>query len=104
MSRPYKTRRWQRLRAKVLAAEPVCRACIVMASTTPAPSVHVDHITPISAGGDVWSMDNLQGLCASHHSIKTGYDMRGTAWTEWERRGCNPDGSPRDPAHPWYTA
>ena len=31
----------------------------------------VDHITPISQGGDYWSLDNLQVLCSSCHIEKT---------------------------------
>lgn len=69
------------------------------------PALHVDHITPIRAGGDVWNMDNLQGLCPTHHSEKTKlYDDKGIPWSAWERRGCNPDGTPRDPDHPWHNA
>lgn len=97
---PYYTARWARLRRKVLAKEPMCRACATRGQH--APGEHVDHITPIRQGGDVWSMDNLQPLCAQHHSMKTNqYDAKGIPWSEWEYRGCNADGTPRDPNHPW---
>ena len=99
---PYNTARWARLRRKVLAGEPMCRACATLGKHTPAQDV--DHITPIKAGGDVWTMGNLQPLCPTHHSLKTGaYDKAGRPWSEWERRGCNPDGTPRDPDHPWHS-
>jgi 5-methylcytosine-specific restriction protein A len=62
-------RRWRKLRASVLASEPLCRACRTMNRTTPA--TQVDHITPISAGGEAYDRANLQSLCASCHSKKT---------------------------------
>jgi 5-methylcytosine-specific restriction endonuclease McrA len=31
----------------------------------------VDHIVPVSAGGDVFDLSNVQALCKSHHSQKT---------------------------------
>lgn len=100
---PYNTARWARLRRKVLAGEPMCRACASLGRHTPA--TDVDHIVPIRQGGPVWRLDGLQPLCAHHHSFKTGtYDKAGRPWSEWELRGCNPDGSPRDPDHPWNSA
>ena len=68
-------RTWRRLRRMVLAREPLCRECQAMGRTVPA--TQVDHIVPLSEGGPN-SMANLQGLCATHHSQKTGRD-RGTA-------------------------
>jgi len=63
--------RWQRLRALVLARDPVCRylACGRL-------STDVDHIIPKSKGGTD-SMDNLQGLCHEHHSLKTAQEDGG---------------------------
>lgn len=69
------------------------------------PATDVDHITPINRGGNAWNMDGLQPLCATHHSYKTNaYDRTGRPWSEWEQRGCNADGTPRDPDHPWNNA
>ena len=66
-------RRWRRLRRMVLAREPLCRACRAMAPPRYTPSTQVDHIVPKSEGGpDTFA--NLQGLCATHHSQKTGRD------------------------------
>jgi len=31
----------------------------------------VDHIIPLSRGGELLAMDNLQSLCRSHHAEKT---------------------------------
>lgn len=64
-------RTWQRLRQMVLAAEPLCRACLASGAITPA--TQVDHIRPLSAGGEN-TFDNLQSLCHSCHSRKTAAD------------------------------
>ncbi len=98
---PYSTARWRRLRAMQLARQPLCSACMNDEGRA-VPAVDVDHRVPISQGGEPWSMENLQSLCHAHHSIKTGFDMKGESFERWERRGCNPDGSPRDPQHPWH--
>lgn len=57
--------RWRKLRRLVLNRQPVCKAkgCNRFATD-------VDHIVPKNRGGDD-SMDNLQGLCHSCHSVKT---------------------------------
>lgn len=99
---PYNTARWLRLRRKQLAKHPLCKACEADGEITAA--VHVDHVKRIEDGGEVWSLDNLQSLCVAHHSIKTmAFDMKGKDWKQYERRGCNVDGTPRDPDHPWFT-
>jgi len=71
-SRGYDSR-WSRIRAVHLAIEPLCRACkakgfIVVAT-------QVDHMVPLASGG-THAEDNLQSLCASCHSIKTGRERR----------------------------
>jgi len=87
----------------VLRREPCCRVCAELGVDTLA--VDVDHVTPLSAGGSAWSMANLQPLCRAHHTNKTRHwDMKGRAWSEWQQRGCNADGTPRDPAHPWHAS
>lgn len=66
----YHLARWRKLRALVLSEQPLCRVCVAHGRVTP--SRDVDHITPHQ--GDValfWDRDNLQGLCASCHSVKT---------------------------------
>jgi 5-methylcytosine-specific restriction enzyme A len=57
--------RWLKLRRMVLARDPVCKGC------GEAPSTDADHIVPIREGGAAWSLENLQGLCASCHAKKT---------------------------------
>jgi 5-methylcytosine-specific restriction protein A len=98
---PYNTKTWQRLRRLKLSSEPLCEGCAEMGTVTPANTV--DHKTPISQGGDPFPpLDQLASYCASCHSAKT---VRGTeagaVRTRKPRRGCNVDGSPIDPNHPW---
>ena len=53
-------RRWERLRLEILARDGYrCRSC------GRAGRLEVDHITPISKGGDPWDPGNLQVLCRS---------------------------------------
>ena len=68
-------RTWRKLQRMVLAREPLCRVCRARGIVTPA--TQVDHVVPLSSGGPN-TMANLQGLCATHHSQKTGRD-RGEA-------------------------
>lgn len=56
---------WGRLRAQVLAEEPLCRVCQREWAAV------VDHITPVSAGGAAFERSNLQGLCEPCHNRKT---------------------------------
>ncbi|WP_460406572.1 HNH endonuclease signature motif containing protein [Actinophytocola sediminis] len=60
------TRRWRRLRAAKLTADPLCQwpECVRLAD-------EVDHIVPLSEDGDRWSWSNLQSLCTPHHAEKT---------------------------------
>lgn len=88
------TAAWQKLRAAVLADRPLCSHCrrrglVVMATD-------VDH-----ANGDPSdnSDDNLQPLCHSCHSLKTAAERGGNV-----RMGCDTDGTPLDPRHPWNNA
>lgn len=82
---------WQRLRAQVLAEEPLCRWCLARGQYVA--STDVDHI---NNDGDDNRRENLTGMCHSCHSIKTAQDM-GKSTT----RGCDVHGIPLDPNHPW---
>lgn len=92
MTEPYyRSPAWRRLRAAVLARDPICR--------TPGcgrPSQHADHIVPRSRGG-ADNMANLRGLCASCHSTVT---RQGNA-KPLGVKGCDLNGMPLDPNHPW---
>ena len=87
----YRSGEWRRLRKAVLARDPVCasRGC-------GRPSSHADHIVPRSRGG-ADTLVNLRGACQSCHNRRSA---RGNA--PLRAVGCLPDGSPRDPADPWY--
>lgn len=60
------TRRWRTTRAAKLDADPLCewRRCRRLAT-------EVDHIKPVSQGGDRYDWANLQSLCHPHHELKT---------------------------------
>ena len=60
----YNSRDWRKLRAYILAGEPLCRECTAVATV-------VDHIKPIRLGGSKWSHENLQPMCASCHNKKS---------------------------------
>ena len=69
----YFTRRWQALRAAILRAEPLCRACVLVGRVTAA--TDVDHVR--AHRGDVrlfWAQQNLQPLCAACHHRKTAIE------------------------------
>lgn len=86
---------WQRLRAEVLASEPLCRMCKARGLLVPA--TDVDHIEDSREDyTDDNSRDNLQPLCHECHSLKTAVSM-GKSVT----LGCDANGMPLDPKHPW---
>lgn len=60
----------RRLAARVLREEPLCRRCHT------SPSVEVDHIRCVAAGGARGERENLQGLCHPCHVTKTGEDRQ----------------------------
>lgn len=90
-ARFYRTAEWRALRAEVLRRDPICasRGC-------GRPSSHADHIVPRSRGG-ADTLANLRGACQSCHNRRSA---SGNA--PLRAIGCLPDGTPRDPADPWY--
>ena len=60
------TRRWRNLRAAKLRAAPACELC------GNADAVEVDHIEPLSEGGDRWAWGNLRSVCDDCHKIRHG--------------------------------
>lgn len=94
---PYSSQRWRKIRRMVLSDQPLCVMCLELSITTPANTV--DHIEP-HQGDDTlfWSMDNLQALCASHHSgLKQTMEKGGIG----HDTACGVDGNPIDEKHPW---
>ena len=99
---PYNTATWKRLRAAHLSLFPVCEGCEAMGRMTAANTV--DHRVPVNAGGDPFPPhDGLASYCPGCHGAKTARGVEaGAARSTKPRRGCNPDGSPLDPDHPWH--
>ena len=71
---------WQRIRAQVLKANPLCVMCQSAGRVTLAREV--DHITPLHKGGTD-DTTNLQGLCVPCHADKSARDLghRVRHWT-----------------------
>ena len=91
----YVSRTWLKLRRAVLDQQPLCVDCQGRGILTLA--TDVDHILPISKGGDPTDPDNLQCLCASCHASKTQVDTGRVAYL----KGCDLTGLPSDAAHHW---
>ncbi len=64
---------WQKLRQLQLNREPLCEECKAAGRTKE--GEHVDHIVPLSEGGQ-HELLNLQTLCAACHGRKTAADRR----------------------------
>jgi 5-methylcytosine-specific restriction enzyme A len=58
-------------RKAVLGREPICKVCDNELST------EVDHIVPLSEGGDPYRLERLQGICSPCHWMKTGGENAG---------------------------
>lgn len=92
---PLNSAAWARLRAQVLAEQPLCPICEARGLVVPA--VHVDHIKDSREDySDDNRRENLVGLCHECHSMKTAQDMGKKVY--W---GCDVDGWPLDPSHHW---
>jgi 5-methylcytosine-specific restriction endonuclease McrA len=99
----YRSPRWRAERAEFLRHHPLCSVpgCRVAAT-------NVDHDKTVRGGADFWDQINWVGLCQSHHSQKTNRFDGGFGRAVKEKgnerlivRGCNPDGTPKDPLHHW---
>lgn len=66
-------RRWMRIRAQVLAEEPLCR--LGLAQGRVEASEEVDHIVALEDGGTD-DRENLQGICGDCHKVKHGATPR----------------------------
>jgi 5-methylcytosine-specific restriction enzyme A len=87
-------RRWRKRRALQLTEHPLCRLCMDVRGRVTAATV-ADHVTP-HRGDPVLFDGPLQSLCAACHS----------AWKQQQEttghiRGCDVNGMPLDPNHPW---
>lgn len=57
-------RTWRKIRARYVAAHPLCEQCLKEGKLVPVEEVH--HILPVNRGGS-HSFDNLMSLCHSCH-------------------------------------
>lgn len=97
---------WYRFRTRIVA-ERGCRCeqcgCLVTLRRHEIPGVpvaHLDHIVPIAERPDLrLEPTNVRVLCEPHHNARTARDQ-GFA-RQGRRLGCDEDGRPLDPAHPW---
>lgn len=64
---------WPKVRAAVLADEPLCRACRAAGRVTAA--TEVDHVVPRSQGGAT-ERTNLAAICGPCHRAKTQREAR----------------------------
>jgi len=81
--------RWRRWRRWYLqSVEYICRECMRHHRVTPA--TEVDHIVPMSKGGEQFDTDNCQALCHSCHSRKTAREDGGFGVRHLS--GAAPDG------------
>lgn len=62
-------RHWQKVRAEYIAEHPLCEDCLDQGKTTPV--YDVDHIIPLSQGGERLDKENMRSLCRKCHNIKT---------------------------------
>lgn len=68
----YDTSLWRyKIAPQWLAEHPTCGDPFGVHGAVIVPATQVDHVTPISQGGDRTSGANLMSLCASCHSRKT---------------------------------
>lgn len=89
---PLNSSAWRKLRAYFLAHDPLCRHCKSRGMTVLA--TDIDHMSGDPSDN---SAANLQPLCHSCHSHKTGRERHGLSVV----MGCNQDGWPADPSHHW---
>lgn len=75
---PYNNRRWKAVSVAHRESFPDCAECARNGKDTPA--AETDHIIPLVYGGAMYDVTNLQGLCKSCHSTKTGREERGALY------------------------
>ena len=71
----YNSKAWRGLRAAYIRAYPLCKKCKDEGKIKKAD--HVDHVNPISKGGELLDWYNLQSLCRKCHGDKTASERRG---------------------------
>lgn len=100
----YNSAAWKRVRADRLFANPLCSPCsergLVKVATV------VDHTVDRRTAPDrALDLTNLVSMCVPCHSIKTARGPEAgavkTMRSVQPRKGCDANGNPIDPTHPW---
>ena len=97
--------RWRKARAQYLAEHPWCTHCLAEGRLTRA--TVVDHIVPHRGDRQLfWDERRWSACCKRHHDSKTVGDGRWGRPSAGEAKprrvfGCDVNGMPLDPEHPW---
>ncbi len=67
----YKKKIWAMRRKQAFERDPFCAWRFEDGARCQRLGEELDHIVPLDAGGDEYSAENLQLLCAEHHRLKT---------------------------------
>jgi len=70
----YNSRRWRSVRKNYIGGCPLCEICKKKGRVVEGNVV--DHIIPISQGGDEWNTNNFQTLCTSCHNSKSSKESK----------------------------
>lgn len=92
----YRTKGWLTKRAGQLAREPLCRMCAALGRVVSA--TVADHVEAHRGDAERFWSGELQSLCGPCHSRHKQRQERGGGVL-----GCDAQGLPLDPAHPWQT-
>ena len=101
--RVYNSKQWKVSRQQaMLAAQYVCQAPGCTEVLVGPGRCHVHHVKRLQAA---WSLAyeplNHRALCVPHHSIETNQEIAQAKGKL--KRGCDEQGRPLDPNHPWNT-
>ena len=82
--------RHQQMRKRVLAEEPLCRACLAMAPKRYTPATIADHVKPLAEGG-TGDRENYQALCRDCSDAKTSREAVRARGPARRRSGMVPE-------------
>lgn len=81
------TNRWKKLSLQVRQENPTCNGYTCRIKRRIAKTTEVDHIVPVTQGGDFWKRSNLQALCTDCHDRKTRAERRRLEMPDFCRHG-----------------
>ncbi|MFM8278878.1 MAG: HNH endonuclease [Candidatus Limnocylindrus sp.] len=92
VARVHGSARWQAVRAQVLRAEPLCRACARAGRTELA--TQVDHVVPLDVDLErAYDPTNLQPLCSACHGEKCTAERQGEGGASGSSASRPPSGA-----------